>query len=155
MDKKLLLFLVIIVIIILSFLSIRFVMETTAISKLRVTVKGVQIQELKVSYAKLKLFIEISNPTGEDISQLSTDYNIFIASSIVGNGSISLTNIPTQTTKNASTIVIIYFANVANAVLEALTKQNFNLTIQGTLHAKVLFGLLSISQDFSSTYFYL
>ena len=155
MDKKLLFFFVIIVVIILSFLAISYIMETTAISKLQVTVKNVQIQELKVSYAKLKLFIEMSNPTSWDISQLSTDYNIFIASSIVGNGSIAITNIPAQTTKEASTTVIIYFANVANAVLEALTKQNFDLTIQGTLHAKVLFGFFSISQDFSSTYSYL
>ena len=155
MDKKILFFLVIIVVIILSFLAVRYIMETIAISKLQVTVKGVQIQELKVSYAKLKLIIEMSNPTGEDISQLSTEYNIFIASSIVGNGGISLTNIPAQATKEASTTVIIYFANVANAVLEALTKQNFNLTIQGTLHVKVLFDLLSISHDFSSTYYYL
>jgi len=155
MEKKLPIFLVIIVaVVILSFLAIRYTMEATAISKLQVTVKSVQIQEIKVTYTKLKLFIEISNPTNEDISQLSTDYNIFIAGSIVGEGSMPLTNIPAQTVKETSTTVIIYFANVANVVIDAITNQKFNLTIQGTLHAKVLFGLVSILQDFSSGYSY-
>jgi len=155
MEKKSSVFLaVIITVVVLSFLAIRYTMDASAISKLQVTVKGVQIQEIKVTYIKLKLNIEISNPTNDDISQLSTDFNIFIASSIVGEGSMLLTNIPAQTVKETNTTVIIYFANVSNAVIDAITNQNFTLKIQGTMHAKVLFGLLPISQDFSSTYSY-
>jgi hypothetical protein len=155
MEKKSSVFLVIIVaVVILSFLAIWYTTEASAISKLQVTVKGVQIQEIRVTYTKLKLNIEISNPTSEDISQLSTDFNIFIAGSIVGEGSMPLTDIPAQTVKETNTTAIIYYANVANAVKDAITNQNFKLTIQGTLHAKVLFGLLSLSQDFSSTYSY-
>ena len=155
MEKKSLVFLVIIVaVVILSFLAIWYTTEATAISKLQVTVTNVQIQEIKVTYTKLKLNIEISNPTSEDISQLSTDFNIFIAGIFIGKGSTPLMNIPAQAVKKTNTTIIIYYANVANAVIDALANQNFKLTIQGTLHAKVLFGLLSLSQDFSSAYSY-
>jgi hypothetical protein len=60
MEKKSPVFLVIIAaVLILSFLAIRYTTEASAISKLQVTVKGVQIQEVKVTYTKLKLNIEI------------------------------------------------------------------------------------------------
>jgi hypothetical protein len=153
-KKSPVLVVIIVAVVILSFLAIRYTTEASAISKLQVTVKDVQIQEIKVTYTKLKLNIEISNPTSEGISKLSTDFNIFIAGSIVGEGSMPLTDIPAQTVKETSTTIIIYYANVANAVIDALANQNFKLTIQGTLHTKVLFGLLSLSQDFSSTYSY-
>jgi len=145
---------IILVVVIISFLAIKYTIEATAISKLQIIVKNVQIQELKISYTKLKLNIEISNPTFEEIYQLSADYNIFIASSSIGKGNMDFTNIPAHTTKETSTTTIIYFANVTNAVIEAITSQNFNLKIQGILYAKVLFGFLSISYDFSSGYSY-
>jgi len=155
MKKKSFYFLIVIVaVVILSFFSVRYIMGASAISKLQVKVLSVQISEIKLSYTKLKLNLEILNPTGEDVSLLSAGYNIFIAGSIVGEGSMSLANIPAQTAKYTSTTVVIYFASVANAVVDAITNQNFNLTIQGTLHAKVFFGLFSISKDFSSDYYY-
>jgi len=155
MKRKSFVFLVIfIVIILLCFLAIRYIMEANEIRNLQVTVEGVQIQELKVTYNKLKLIIEISNPTKQDISQLYIDYNIFIADSFAGNGSIPLTNIPAQTTKETSTTILIYFVDVANAVIDAIINHKFILTIQGTLYARILSNLFSISQNFSSTYSY-
>jgi len=156
MKKSSYIYMIIIVaVIILSFLVIKYTMDASAISKLQVRIKSVQIQEIKVSYAKLKLNIEISNPTSEGISQLSTEYNILIAGSIVGNGSMDLTNLTAQTVKEASSIITIYYVNMTYAVIDAITSQNFSLTISGILNVKVLFNLLTISQSFSSTYLYL
>lgn len=155
MKKSSYIYIIIIVaVIILSFLVIKYTMDASAISKLQVRIKGVQIQEIKVSYAKLKLNIEISNPTSEGISQLSTEYNILIAGSIVGNGSMNLTNLTAQTVKEASSTITIYYVNMTYAVIDAITSQNFSLTISGILNAKVLFDLLPISQSFLSTYLY-
>jgi len=155
MKKSSYIYMIIIVaVIILSFLVIKYTMDASAISKLQVRIKSVQIQEIKVSYAKLKLNIEISNPTSEGISQLSTEYNILIAGSIVGNGSMDLTNLTAQTVKEASSIITIYYVNMTYAVIDAITSQNFSLTISGILNVKVLFNLLTISQSFSSTYLY-
>ena len=155
MNKKPVIFLMIFaIIIILSFLVIKYYMETSAISKLQLTIKGVQIQEIKVTYTKLKLNIALLNPTDEVLSQFLTEYNIIIAGNIVGVGNITLSDIPARTNKETNTTITIYFSDVAIAVLDAIKNQNFNLTIQGTLHIKVLFDLLSISQDFSSTFSY-
>jgi hypothetical protein len=155
MKKKLVVLLVIILaIIILIFLTLKYVNEISAISKLQLTIKGIQIQELKATYTKLKLDIEITNPTNEGISQLSTYYNIFIADTIVGEGSIPITYIFAQSTKETSTTFIIYYANVTNAVIDAITNKNFNLTIDGILHAKVLFSIVRISHEFSASYSY-
>jgi hypothetical protein len=155
MDKKIPIFVaIIVVIVIFSFLAIRYTMDVSAISKIQVTVKNVQIQEIKLTYTKLKLDIEISNPTNEYIYHLSTDYNIFIADNIVGNGKVPLTNIPARSTNETSTNPIIYYINVTNAVIDAIVNQNFNLAIKGTLNVKVFFGLIFISQDYSATYYY-
>ena len=59
MKKSSYIYMIIIVaVIILSFLVIKYTMDASAISKLQVRIKSVQIQEIKVSYAKLKLNIE-------------------------------------------------------------------------------------------------
>ncbi len=141
-------------VVIFSFLPIKYIIDASAISKQQLTIKSVQIQEVKVTYTKLKLDIEILNPTNEDISQLSAYYNIFIAGNIVGNGIVPFTDILAQTTKETSTTIIVYYANMTNAVIDTIIKQNFKITIQGTLHAKILFNLLSISQEFSTSYSY-
>lgn len=155
MNKKTLIYLLIIItIILLIFLSIKCTLEATAISKLQATIKSVQIQEIKVTYTKLKLNIELLNPTNEDISELSTDFNIFITGNNVGKGNTSAINIPAKTIKQTSSIIIIYFADVANAVMDSIINLKFNLTINGTFHAKILFGFFSVTQDFSAGYIY-
>ena len=157
MKKKLFIFMTIItaIVVLLGFFTIRYIVEANEISKLQLTIKDVQIQELKVTYTKLKIDIEILNPTNQDVSSLLIDYNIFISDIMVGKGSIALTNIPAQTNKEASTIVTINFIDVANAVIDAIKKQNFDLTIQGTLHVKILYDLFSISHKFSYLYHYI
>jgi len=157
MKKKLFIFLTIIaaIVVLLGFFTIRYIVEANEISKLQLTIKDVQIQELKLTYTKLKINIEILNPTNQDLSSLLIDYKIFISDIIVGNGSIALTNIPAQTNKETSTIVTINFIDVANAVIDAIKKQNFDLTIQGTLHVKILYDLFSISHKFSYLYHYI
>jgi len=155
MNKKTFVFLIIIVTIVFtSFLIIKYSMEATAISKLQLAIKNVEIQEIKTTYAKLKLIFDLSNPTNEYISELSTDFNIFITGNLVANGSTYPIDIPAKSTKETNSTIKIIFADVAYAVMNSILNLKFNLTIHGILHAKVLFGLFSISQEFSSSYSY-
>ncbi|MDH7507693.1 MAG: hypothetical protein QHH15_07935 [Candidatus Thermoplasmatota archaeon] len=154
MKNKTTIFIIIIIVCISSILVTKYTIEAISISQLQITIKNIHIQEIKISYAKLKVDIEIFNPTNEDISQLSSDYNIYINSGLVGIGNMLITDIPAGTVKKTSTTIIIYFADVANAAVNAIINQNFNLTINGILQVKIFFDLFSISHEFSSTYIY-
>ena len=62
-------------------------LNASAIENVKVTVENTSIQELRLTYCKLKLKVSISNPTTEYFSELSAEFDVFIASTYVGNGS--------------------------------------------------------------------
>jgi LEA14-like dessication related protein len=155
MDQKIkILIMITIVIFISGFLSIRYIASASAIEKVNVTVENTSIQELRLTYCKLKLEVSISNPTTEHISELSAEFDIFIASTYVGNGSFQTVSIPAQSHKTGDVFLTIYYANVGNAVIDGIQTGNFDLTIQGEAKGNVLFNLITVTKSFTASYSY-
>lgn len=155
MDQRIKILIVItIVIFILSFLSIRYMASASAIEKVNVTVENTSIQELRLTYCTLKLEVSISNPTTEYISGLSAEFDVFIASTYVGNGSFLTVSIPAQSDKTGDVLLTIYYTNVGNAVIDGIKTGDFDLTIHGEAKGNVLFGLLTVTKSFTSSYSY-
>lgn len=57
-----------------------------------------------------------------------------------------------QTAKDVT--LTIYYADVANAVLDGIQNRNFDLTIEGEAKGTVFFDLFTVSSRFVSTYSY-
>ncbi|UCD12955.1 MAG: LEA type 2 family protein [Thermoplasmatales archaeon] len=155
MDQKTKILVVIIIVIFISgFLSVRYIADVSAFEKINVTVKNTSIQELGLTYCKLKLKVSISNPTTEHISGLSAEFDVSIANTHVGNGSVPKVTIPAQSHTTRDVPLTIYYANVGNAVINGIKTGNFDLTIDGTANVNVLFNLLMISKPFTASYSY-
>jgi len=155
MDQKIKILIVITVVIFISgFLSIRYMADASALEKVNVTVENISIQELRLTYCKLKLKMDIFNPTTEYISELSAKFDVSIAGTYVGNGSTPTVSIPAQSHKTGDVPLTIYYANVGNAVIDGIQTGNFDLTIHGEAKGNVLFNLLTVTKSFIASYYY-
>jgi len=143
-----------IIVILSSVLSYRYVTDVAALNDVEVTVESITLQELRIAYCTLKLSVDIFNPTHQDLSEVSAEFDVFIADSYVGSGSFPKSFIPTQSNSKKDVTLTIYYANVANAVLDGIQNRNFDLTIEGEAKGKVFFDLFTVSSRFVSTYSY-
>ena len=140
-----------IILVISGFLGFTYYSDVTTLYNAEITINDIQIQELGLSFCKLKIIIDISNPSGKDISELTANFNIKISNNFVGKGSVSKISIPSKSSKEKEVIVTIYYANVAAAVVNGIADGNFDLTLVGEASGKVLFGLITVTDRFRTT----
>lgn len=153
MDQKIrILIIVTIVILISGFLVIRYTADISALEKVNITIENINLQELNLTYCKLKLKVNISNPANEYISGLFAEFDISIAGTYVGNGSVPTVSIPAQSHIKRDVILTIYYTDVGNAVIDGIKTGNFDLTIHGEAKGNVLFNLITVSKSFTASY---
>jgi len=152
---------VIILAIILSvsgFLGYIYYADVAAMSSIEVTIKDVDITDVKFTSFKLKLDANIYNPTDQDISGLSSTFDIHIEDNYVGEGGFSDVFIPAHAQSEKDVSITIYYSGLADAAVDVIknviTEGNFDLTISGNINGNVLFGLITFSQEVETTYIY-
>ena len=157
MKNKLVITAIIIAIVlsVLVFLWFSYNADLEAISNIDVTLDDIDLTDIKLTSFKLILNVNISNPTNQYISNLSSNFDIFIANNYVGNGEFSKVTIPRKSQSNKDVIVIVYYSGLADAVVDiikkVITNEEFDLTIDGEVRGNALFGLTSASQSFELT----
>jgi hypothetical protein len=134
-----------------GFFGYTYYSDVTTLLNAEVTIKDIHLHELSFTYCKLKINIDIKNPSDRDISSLSSVFNIYIAENFVGLGSFSNVFIPAQSTKENDVTITIYYTNVAVAVVDGIKKGNFDLNIKGEASGKVLFDLITVSKQLNVT----
>jgi LEA14-like dessication related protein len=152
MNKKLT-FTAIITILILffGFFSYVYISDVDALGKVKVTIKRIGVEEIGLSSTTLKLTIDLSNPSDRDVSNLNANFKIYIAGNYIGDGVSSKVNVPAKSSKEKDVQIVIYYSNVATAVIDALTSLDFELSIDGKAESSILFGIITISQDFQAS----
>ncbi len=136
-------------------MSYQYITDVTALNSVEVTVDDIKLQGTEVlTYCKLKLSVGIYNPTHQDLSGVSAEFDVFIADSYVGSGSFPKSFIPAQSNSKKDVTLTIYYADVAKAVFDGITERNFYLSVEGEARANVLFDLFTVSRKFVSTYSY-
>jgi hypothetical protein len=141
----------VIILAILGFLGYTYSADVSALDNARVTIKDIRIQEIGLTSCELKIYIDISNPSNQDISGLSADFDVFITDTNVGSGSVSRVSIPAQSTKEKGVSLTIVYIDVAEAVIDVIIKGNFDLSIDGYASGDVLFGLIRVTDQISAT----
>ena len=153
MDQKIRILIVITIVIFISgFLVIRYTNDVSALEKVNVTIENINIQGFYPTYCKLKLKVNISNTANEYISGFFAEFDISIAGTHVGNGSIPTVSIPPQSQIKRDVILTIYYTDVGNAVIDVIKTVNFDLTINGEAKGNVLFNLITVSKSFTTSY---
>ena len=121
------------------------------LNNISVHVQNIQLEDIGLSSTKLKLTVLFSNPTAHDLSYLSGVFSIYIADTYVGNGSFPYFSLYANSQKSEVVSLTLYYANLANAVLEGLRQGEFDLTFKGEIQTRILFDLLTIKHSFSSS----
>ena len=155
MNQKLkIIIIVVIFILVLTLISIRYVTEASTIDEINVGVEDVSIEELKLSSCTLNLKVRISNPTTEHISELTAEFDVFIADTDVANGTVSKVSIPPESYATSDVLLTIFYADVGTAVINGLKTGDFDLIIKGEAKINVLLNLFTITKHFTSSYSY-
>ena len=140
------------------FLGYIYYADVAAMSSIEVTINDVDITDVKFTSFKLKLDANIYNPTDQDISGLSSTFDIYIEDNYVGEGGFSNVFIPAHAQSEKDVSITIYYSGLADASVDAIknviTEGNFDLTISGNINGNVLFGLIAFSQEFETTHTY-
>ena len=134
-----------IILAILGFLGYTYSADVAALDNARITIKDIQIQDIGFTSCKLKIFIDISNPTDRDISGLTSDFDVFLADVYVGSGSVSRVSIPAQSSREKGVSITIIYINFAEAVKDAIINGKFDVSIKGYASGDVLFGLITVT----------
>jgi hypothetical protein len=133
------------------FFSYTYHADIATLYSAEISIEDITIQELTLTYCTLTIYIDISNPTDRDISGLTATFDVFIADNYVGLGSVSEVSIPAQSNRLKDVIVTIYYSNVVFSVVDGLQSGNFDVTVKGSASGNVLFGLITVSDEFEAT----
>jgi len=141
-----------------GFLGYNYYADVAAMSSIEVTINDVNITDVNITSFKLKLDASIYNPTDQDISGLSSTFDIYIEDNYVGEGDFSNVFISAHAQSEKDVSVTIYYSGLADASVDVIkniiTEGNFDLTISGNINGNVLFGLITFSQELETTHTY-
>lgn len=157
MEHKKIYFIVSIVIIIIFIFSVigyTFYADIKAISKTQVELEKIDLINIYSNGVKLGLIVKFINPSDRDISDLSSNFKIYVDSDYIGHGSFSNINIKEQSYTSKQVLITVSYSNLAQSTINIL--KNFIqgdktiFSIQGKLTADVLFGLTKTSHSYSA-----
>jgi len=140
-----------IILLILGFLGFIYAADVAALDNAKISIKDVRVQEIGLTSCKLKIFIDITNPSDRDISGLIADFDVFITDTYVGSGSVSRVSIPAHSSREKGVTITIFYANVAEAIIDAIIDGYFDLSIKGYASGDVFFGLITVTDQISAS----
>ena len=141
-----------------GFLGYIYYANVNAMHSIEVTINDVYITDVKSKSFNLKLDANIYNPSDQDISGLSSTFDIYIEDNYVGKGGFSNVFITAHNQSEKDVSITTYYSGLADAVADVIknviTEGNFDLTISGNINGNALFGLITFSQKFETTHTY-
>ena len=146
----------IVLLILFGFLIFNYNNSVSAINNVEVIVRDVTIIEAKLTQCQLKLIVNISNPTDVQLSDITSNFDIYLSGDYIGEGKFSKITIPPHSYRWKDIMITIYYEGLADAVIDIIgdliSGKKVTLTIEGTINATTFFGIIPISKDFKSDY---
>lgn len=142
-------------ILLITFFGYTYYADADAILQLTSDVESINQINPKITSTTITFTLNITNPTNRHITDLNSEFNIFIENNEIGKGSFSELDIPSQSSVLKQVTITVFYNTLADSVVDiiknSLQGQDSELTIKGTMNAAVLFGLTRVSQDFIAT----
>jgi len=141
------------VVIIPVLLGFVYYQDISAIEDSEISISNAGISELKLTYCKIKLQMELKNPSARKISDISVRFDIYLNDNYVGSGYFPEITVPPHSARTREMNITIYYANLTGAVLNALYDGKVVISIRGEMEGKVLYGMIKFTQRFNTSYF--
>jgi LEA14-like dessication related protein len=146
---------ILLIIILIAFLGYTYYADADAIQHVIVEVDTINNISPKITSATLTFTLNVTNPSTRDIHDLSSNFDIYISQTKIGEGSFSGLSIPAQSETFKKVTITIYYSGLADSIINILenwrTGEETNINIKGTMEATVLFGLATASTEFTAT----
>ena len=126
--------------------------DVSAIRDSTVLLEHVRLTSLGLTQATLGMEVTVSNSASRDISALAISFDILLADDVVGNGSFSQLSVPAHGQRTRDLNITVYFTQLSAAIIAALQQGQFVVVLRGMVEGRVLFGLTTVSQSFSTAY---
>jgi len=143
MNRKLIVVIAIIVIFILIFANVY--LEVKAIRSIKIEIHDVKVKQIAPSIL-LDIKVRVYNQEARKIDDLKGDFEIYILNVSTGEIEFGEVDIPPHSYKNVSMPLVLRYRDIAEGVVEAIKKMDFNVSIKGSVEGRVFFGLLKYEE---------
>jgi len=144
------------IILILSFLGYNYYNDADALSKVRLEINDIDFISPTLTNVTLKISVKFINPTGTEINNLESKFDIYIESNYIGNGNFSNINIKPNSNITEQIKVTIIYSGLAHSavdiILNFVSGKTSSLKIDGNLKSDAVFGLIKISERYIARY---
>ena len=140
------------VVIIPIFLGFVYYEDVSAIENSEISISNASISELRPTYCKIRLQMELKNPSARQISDISVKFDIYISDNYVGSGYFPEITVPPHSARMREMNITIYYANLTGAVVNALYNGEVVISIRGEMEGKILYDMVRFSQPFNTSY---
>ena len=130
--------------------------DVAAVSSVEIGIQKIKIEKVNLinQTFTLNISVNLTNPTGSKIQNLSSTFDIFIESYYIGSGSFQEAHINPHTNTSIPIATTITYKGLATyaieSILNLINEQQTTLHINGTMTAKIFFGLSQTTQEFTA-----
>ncbi len=132
--------------------------DMSAIRDVEVIVTGARLSDdylaeiFRNASLTVTIHMQLYNPSGRDISDMGTDFDVDIGSTHVGTGGFSGVDVDAHGRANRTMNVTLSLVNVTAGLLDAIKEKQFSITLDGRVSGDVLYGLMTFRQSFTASY---
>jgi hypothetical protein len=144
----------VIIIIIFSIIGYTYYADVEAISKTKVEIENIDLININPNSIKLGLIVKFINPSDREITDLSSNFKIYVDSNYIGRGSFSNINIKQQSYTSKQVSITIAYSDLAQSTIDIINNfikgEKTMFSIQGKITADVLFGSTETSHCYTA-----
>ncbi len=142
------------IILISSVIGYTYYADIEAISKTQVEIEKINIIKIYSNSINLGLIVKFINPSDRKITDLSSNFKIFIDSKYIGDGSFSNIHIKQSSYCSKQVLITVSYSNIAQSTIDIIKNfiqgEKTIFSIKGKLTADVLFGLTKTSHRYTA-----
>ena len=134
---------------VLSYAAYTYYAEYESISRLEFEVIDARLPRIGTTSAELELQVLVNNPTGHSTPIFSMEYDVYLGDGRVASVSAQEIKVPAQSSSLQTRTVTIQYSEVAGSVIDAVTRaargEEIEVTLNGTMNVRFLFGIIHAS----------
>ena len=130
--------------------------DNAAFQTVEASIQSVGLSELGSTSFQITLTALLINPSDRPITGFSSDFDLFIQNVSIGHGTSSEINLPAHSQKIEPLFLNLSYtgltAGTVQIIKNLLDGQGTSLLLDGEIHARLLWGLVPVHQEFLAVY---
>jgi len=121
-----------------------FLIKRTALQNCEYRLAGTRITELALTYLKLEISIDVTNPNRTDVILDRMRFDLYLNDEKIANATSNLkTTIPSGESAKVKPVVTVDYSEVGTAVLSTIKNMSASYKVVGTVYFDTPLGTIS------------